>query len=181
MTGDIILGIDPGLSGALAFIDLEGGSLEVVPMPVRHWKTSAGKARSQVDEDALAAIIRARRPTIAWVEDVHAIAKGRGPDGEQQGDGVRAAFSFGEGKGILRGVLAALGIARQYVSPQKWKDTFGLIGAKKNASKPRARSLYPACQKVISSEGKSEAVLIATYGVLFAHPPARIVKINKIV
>jgi len=114
------------------------------------------------------------------VEDVHAIAKGRGPDGEQRGDGVRAAFSFGEGKRILRGVLAALGIARRYVSPQKWKDTLGLIGAKKNASKPRARALFPACQKVISSEGKAEAVLIATFGVLSDHPPAKIAKIGLV-
>ena len=41
-----------------------------------------------------------------------------------------------------------------------WKQDLGLIGAAKNASKPRARGLMPGCFQLLSSEGKAEAALI---------------------
>ena len=67
---------------------------------------------------------------------------------------------------IHKGVCAGLGIPREYVAPQVWKQDLGLIGAAKNASKPRARGLMPGCFQLLSSEGKAEAALIGLWACL---------------
>ena len=91
------------------------------------------------------------------------------------------AFSFGEGKGILKGVCAGLRIPRQYVSPQVWKADLGLIGAAKNASKPRAQGLIPGCLKLLSSEGKAEAALIGLWACLQLGAAAKIAGLRPLI
>lgn len=124
------------------------------------------KHKMVMDEDALADLLRDWAPTVACIENVFSRAGKRGPNGENFGDGVVQAFSFGEGKGIIKGVCAALRIQRVYVTPNVWKADFGLIGAAKSASKPRAHGLLPACRGVVTSEGKAEAALIGLWALL---------------
>lgn len=161
----IVVGIDPGLKGALARFDVSRLRLAIAPMPTMT-TTRNRKDKTIIDEDGLADLLRSWGPAVVWIEDVYSRAGKRGPNGENYGDGVVQAFSFGEGKGILKGVAAGLRIPREYVAPQVWKADLGLIGAAKNASKPRAQGLMPGCAKLLSSEGKAEAALIGLWACL---------------
>lgn len=159
----VVLGVDPGLSGALAFLDPATRDLTTFAMPVEH--RSNGK--SYVDAPALARMIESARIDEAWVEDVYSSPQ----------MGVVSAFSFGEGKGTLIGVLAACGVPVRLVSPSVWKAKLGLSLPKglpkkeakrlgKAKAKAMARALFPRAGKNLSNEGKCEAALIAQYGAL---------------
>lgn len=153
-----VLGIDPGLDGGLGFLSRDG-AVKLYRMPTRAKFLKSGKKRREIDEDALAKIIRAESPDVVWIEDVHAIG-GKGKNGRR--DGVVGAFSFGEGKGILKGVVGALGIPRRYVDPQVWKGALRLSAAQDEVA--RARALFPAYAETIKGSGPSEGLLIAFYG-----------------
>lgn len=149
-----LVGIDPGLKGALAFFDLEANTLTCYSMPTVTEQRSKGM-KSFLDEGALSKIVRDHRPTISIIEDVFS--------SEQMG--VVSAFSFGEGKGILKGVLAAHDCERHYVSPSVWKGDLACT-ADKNQTKRVAKLLLPKCLKILTNEGKCEAALIGLWGCL---------------
>jgi crossover junction endodeoxyribonuclease RuvC len=80
--------------------------------------------------------------------------------------GVSSAFAFGEGFGIVKGVLAALGIPCQLVPPAKWKRDMGL-NQSKDGSRAKAIAKWPAHAyefKRAKDDGKAEACLIAAWG-----------------
>ena len=154
-----VLGIDPGLDGGLAFLTQEG-QLKVYRMPTRPKIMASGKKRREIDEDRLATIIRLEAPSVAWVEDVHAIG---GKASGRRADGVVGAFAFGEGKGILKGVLGALGVLRRYVTPSVWKDRMRL-SSDKDLSIARAQRLFPTLRAELKHDGCAEAALLAVYG-----------------
>jgi hypothetical protein len=81
-------------------------------------------------------------------------------------------------RSILKGVCAGLRIPRAYVAPQVWKADLGLIGAAKNASKPRAQGLLSTCRSIITSEGKAEAALIGLWGCLQRVEPSRMANLR---
>ena len=149
----MILGIDPGLKGALAFID-KNRNLFTYDMPVERRKNG----KKYILGDQLAILIKQHRPIEAWIEDVYSSPQ----------MGVVSAFTFGEGKGTLVGVLAALGVPTRFVVASVWKRQLGLT-ADKGRAKELARALYPKRKPLLSNEGKCEATLIATYGLL-SHP-----------
>jgi hypothetical protein len=95
------------------------------------------------------------RQDIAWIEDVFSSPQ----------MGVVSSFSFGEGKGVLKGVLAGCGVPRFYVSPAKWKADLR-ISAEKAIAKRQSWKLFPNCKRVLSSSGKAEAGLISLWGAL---------------
>jgi hypothetical protein len=146
-----LLGIDPGHSGALAFLDLDAATLVVAAMPT----VTLPNGKTYVDEGALSNLVGSLAPSIAFIEDVYSSPQ----------MGVVSAFSFGEGKGVLKGVLAGLGVERRYVSPAKWKADLG-TSSDKDHTKALARKLFPKCRAILRSEGKCEAALIGLWGAL---------------
>ena len=92
----IILGIDPGLSGALAFLDTNTGMIAIEDMPTVEVKRN-NKLKREVSPQLTAAIIAKRHAEAAFLEKVNAMA----------GQGVSSVFSFGRSSGILEGILAA--------------------------------------------------------------------------
>lgn len=150
-----ILGIDPGLSGAIAFYFTDAPSrVAVEDMPV------AGK---MVSAPILSDLIRRYGPAIAVVESV----------GSRPGQGVSSTFRFGTAYGIAQGVIGALQIPIEFVAPQRWKKHFRLSGDK-DLSRSKAQQLFPACATSFSrvkDHGRAEAALIAKYGAetLFPH------------
>lgn len=152
---DTLLGIDPGLKGALAFLDRKGNLLGAFKIPTYRQQRSKGKFKTFIDERELAAIIDRFQPSEYWIEDVFSSSQ----------MGVVSSFSFGEGKGILKGLAAGRGIIPNYVSPAVWKRDIG-VTAEKRSSILKAKRLFPFQQKMLTSEGKCEAALIALYGLL---------------
>jgi hypothetical protein len=92
VTAHCILGIDPGLSGAVAFYFPEAPDRVIAEdMPV---------AAGMVDCATLAARIRQMAPGLAIIERVASMPK----------QGVSSTFKFGTAYGAVVGVLAALEI-----------------------------------------------------------------------
>lgn len=150
------IGIDPGLSGAIAV--LKGtGSLIVIDMPTMTVERN-GKAKRQVSATELAEILGNAKSDDChvFVEKVSAMA----------GQGVTSVFSFGRSFGMIEGILAALHMPVTYVAPATWVKAVHR-GAGKDASRQRAMELFPANQadfKRVKDDGRSDAALIAYWG-----------------
>ena len=164
----IFLGIDPGITGALAAATPSGKLEWVMDMPVRDAGKKGRKAQ-EIDGAELARLLRPHLPDIAeaWIEEVHAMPHfSRLPSSKAKGHGVQTAFGLGDSRGVIRGVCEALGIPVQRIYPVTWKKRYGLTGEAKDASRAAAIRLYPGCE-VLSrrkDHGRAEAILIARYG-----------------
>lgn len=151
----IIIGIDPGLSGAIAFYDTVEQTVEVVDMPVLELVRN-GKKKREVSAQALANQLAGRKVHSAFLERVNAMA----------GQGVTSVFSFGRSTGIVEGVLAAYDIPTTLVTPQAWQKAVSQR-AGKDGSRERAMQLFPAQADLFQrkkDDGRSDAALIAYYG-----------------
>lgn len=150
-----LLGVDPGVSGALALLE-DGRFVAAADMPTIA-RSKTGK-KQQVNGAEVARLLREWSPDAAVVELVNAMpAKGRGM-------GAASAFNFGESAGVIRGVLAALAIETHYVTPQVWKKLAGLSGSDKEASRMRAVTLWPDAPLGRKKDaGRAEALLIARF------------------
>ena len=146
------LGIDPGLSGAIALLRDDLSLVAVFDMPVMTLR----KGKNQVNAAALANIIKRPGYTMtAYLEAVSAMP----------GQGVSSMFSFGTSYGIVQGVLAALGIPVVLVTPQSWKKWAGLVGKEKDYARTLAQRLYPAAELSRKKDiGRADAILIGRYG-----------------
>lgn len=154
----MILGIDPGLSGALAFYDPGANTLVIHDMPTFTLSVNK-KQRRILDEDELANLLEGQLLThnlSAYVENVHSMPE----------QGVASSFKFGVCFGAIRGVLAALQIPRRYVEPSVWKRHFKLT-ADKDAARRRASELLPQhahLWPLKKHDGRAESALITYYG-----------------
>jgi crossover junction endodeoxyribonuclease RuvC len=144
----IIAGIDPGLSGAIAFFVPSHNRVAVYDMPV---------IDGEVDVIALGQLARAHWPEMAIIEKV----------GAMPGNGSVSMFNFGRSVGCVLGAFGALYVPMHSVTPQKWKSEYGLIGQDKEASRKLAIELFPAIAgdlKLKKHHGRAEAALIAMFG-----------------
>lgn len=151
----IILGIDPGLSGALALHNTSDQTVEVFDMPVLELVRN-GKKKGEVSAQALANLLAGRGIKAAFLERVNAMP----------GQGVTSVFSFGRSTGIVEGILAAYDIPTTLVTPQAWQKAVGQR-AGKDGSRERAMQLFPAQADLFQrkkDDGRSDAALIAYYG-----------------
>lgn len=149
-----VLGIDPGLSGALAFYFSEAPTrVTALDMPV-------------VDGNVAEAIVTDHcaqfRPDHAIIELV----------GARPGQGVSSMFRFGRAFGTVIGVLGGLHIPYTLVTPAKWKKHFHLDGDKEKSRALALRTFVDTPQHFArkKDDGRAEAALLAMYG---AHMLAR--------
>lgn len=148
----MILAVDPGASGALAFLDLAAGKLDILDMPTVEVKRGA-KNKTEISPQMLAALIRGRSPTVAVLERV----------GAMPGQGTASMFQFGRGVGMIEGVLAALQIPTEYVTPQAWQKAVGARDGK-DGNRQRAAELFPAYAGLFvlkKWDGRADAALMA--------------------
>lgn len=152
----MIVGIDPGASGAIAFFDPKAGILHVHDMPVMEIERS-GKTKREISPTLLANILHDDwGHNIVWIEKV----------GAMPGQGVSSMFQFGRGVGMIEGVIAAEGLSLNYVTPQAWQKAVGVRGGK-DGSRLRAVELFPKYANLFArkkDDGRAEAALIAWYG-----------------
>lgn len=150
----MILGIDPGASGALVALTNHGVPIEWMPMPV----IKDGKA-TRVNGAAVASFIR-NLPDLeitAYLESVHSFS----------GQGVTSSFNFGHSAGVIAGVLAALEVPVVMVTPQRWKKRAALIGTDKDAARSKAIQKWPKWReldKIGAGQAYADAAFIAIYG-----------------
>lgn len=154
-----ILGIDPGLHGALALVRMVGGTprVEVHDIPIHQVRINDGY-RNRIDMDCAARWFVRHAPWIqcAIVEDVHAMPK----------DGPVQAFTFGYGVGVLHALCKAHGIPVQLVAPHTWKKKYGL-NADKHKSRAVASRFFPHNASVwnrAKDDGRAEAALLGLLG-----------------
>ena len=151
-----IIGIDPGLSGAIAILE-DNKVLSIFDMPVM---AEGKKNKRQLNSAQLVNIIRentASRDEVAViVEQVNAMP----------GQGVTSMFNFGQTFGAIKGVCAALNLPIFFVRPSKWKKYFELINASKDSSRTKVIEMYPLLSNQLSKKkdvNKSDAILIARF------------------
>lgn len=162
----IIIGIDPGQSGAVAIMQdspcqfTEPFGLNQLAISLYDTPTIQAK-KVEFNARAMAALM----PCVSTENRVHAFIELVGVMPEQ---GSVSGFRFGEGYGIWQGILAALGIPYTKVRPQEWKKAM-MAGRnkEKDASRLRALELFPHLQeelKLKKHHNRADALLIAEWG-----------------
>lgn len=135
----LYIGIDPGLSGGIAFIPSLGD-------PWAHKMPETDRDLIDLIRDSIN-LFDAR----AVIELVHSSPQ----------MGVKSAFTFGEGYGRLQMALTALGVPYERVRPAMWQKAMGcLTKGDKNVSKRRAQELFPALKV---THAIADALLIAEF------------------
>ncbi len=143
----IIMGVDPGVSGAVAFYFPMVGRVAVDDVPV---------AGGEINVAELARLVRIHRPTFAVLEKAQAFPK----------NGAVSMFNYGRSYGDVRGAVGALEIPLHFVTPALWKRHFKL-NDDKDASRAYAIRMFPAVADRFNRKkdhGRAEAALIALYG-----------------
>ena len=154
----LIIGIDPGISGSICFLD-NGKILDVIEMPVM---TDGKKNKKQVNgsqvyNEIIERIKQFEKDQIRVViEHVSAMP----------GQCVTSMFNFGQSFGILKGICTAMQLPMYFVRPTKWKKYFNLLNSEKDASRTRAIEIFPYFSSQLSRKkdsNKADAILIASF------------------
>lgn len=156
----IYLGIDPGLTGAVAIIDADG-AVELCDSPSWEVKTK-GRIQHDYNVHGMAEIIAGviaragnRGLIAAALEKVHSMPE----------QGVASSFKFGVGLGTWQGILAAFGITFQMIPPQRWKKVLmDGMPKEKDASLIVAQRLFPTADlRLRKHHGRADALLLAEF------------------
>jgi crossover junction endodeoxyribonuclease RuvC len=141
MKHNLFIGIDPGKSGAIAFLDNSG----------EWWFIKASETVRDIC-DAIDDALRDGDKPFAHIEKVHSSPQ----------MGVKSAFTFGESFGMLKALLVAKGVPFDEVRPQKWQKDMGcLTKGDKNVTKRRAQELFPDGSNQNITHANADALLIA--------------------
>ena len=153
----LTVGIDPGLRGGVAALDVAGAVVGLWPMPV---------AGGEVHAAGLADLLRSLR-CLDSHQDIGRICLEKVSAMPKQG--VSSTFRFGTGWGMVRGVCAALAIPVVLVPPTVWKKQvlLGLPHDKAGAVQfcasrwPTADLVLPGCR--VPHDGLADALCLADY------------------
>jgi len=138
------IGIDPGKSGGIAWIQDGESCVEKMPDTLQDlWELLENIAiNAQLDNLKIH----------AYLEQVHSSPQ----------MGVKSAFTFGNGFGHLEMALTAAGIPFTRVRPQVWQKELGcMTKGDKNVTRKRAQELFPTIK---CTHAVSDALLLAKYG-----------------
>lgn len=158
-TPQVILGIDPGLDGGIALICPERALAYITPTR----QLSKGSSKRDYDTKGMIRLLRCGPPCLVIIEAVHAIPKAR--------MSTSAMFRMGFGLGLWHGMLCALEIPFQCVTPQAWKKVV-LAGTKKDkaAAITFCQRRFPGVSLLASPkcrtphDGMADSLCLAEYG-----------------
>lgn len=151
----LIVGIDPGNSGAICIIDDK--EVETIVMPI---------INGQVDEKALADLFLEIASEIkhVYLEEIFGLHT----------SGANSMLNFGRGHGKIVGILTAYKIPFTLVRPQVWQKQMlvkGIAGTTKERALRTVKKSYSHINFLATARSKVphlgivDAVLIAHYGV----------------
>ena len=165
----IVIGIDPGLTGAMSFIDSAAGTASIEDIPTVPL-TGKGLVQRRIDGRKLAELVRkhcpADRAVIVVCEAVMAMGG--------QNNAMQTQGSLMRSLGAIEAVFDVLRWPALIVAPQTWQRHYGLQG-KKAKREPGtlpdairiARELYPTAANMlqrVKDHNRAESLLIAAYG-----------------
>lgn len=152
-----IIAIDPGLTGAIAWLYGEDLAIRDTPTEMRGKSTHVDLAALWNNVIAWATAMR----PVGVIENVGAMPR----------QGISSACNFGKTIGACEMALVAAGCELVRVTPQTWKFGVGLKAdpaadtkARKNASRARASELFPNHTHLFArakDDGRAEAALMA--------------------
>lgn len=154
----IYIGIDPGVTGAIAvFHGLRLTLIDIPTLTVRRGRTD----KKRVDVAAVCRIAfsyceLASPPARVVLEDVGGI----------MGQSASAAFAFGRTQGNLEAAFIAAGAVVSYVPPPVWRKSLN-VRPGKDGSRARAIQLFPESAHLfarVKDDGRAEAALIGEHG-----------------
>lgn len=151
------LGIDPGLSGAIALIDGKGKLITLHDTPTITVKRGQ-KNKNEYLIGHMVTILKSMRSfgnVHCAIENIHSMP----------GQGVTSMFSMGTGFGMWLGMLAALEIPHTRIEPVIWKRAMKIPGgSEKSASIVIAQRLFPrASLQRKKDHGRADAILLAEH------------------
>jgi crossover junction endodeoxyribonuclease RuvC len=150
-----ILGVDPGIHGALALVEVNGDACHIVD--AIDIPTIGSKAKERVNVHAIQEWVLQHGPHRAFIERGQAMPR----------QGASSGYKFGRSVGALEAVIALCVIPLEIVEPSVWKRTLRLKGKDKELSRQRALELFPRAQHLLTrrkDHQRAEAMLLAYYG-----------------
>ena len=152
----IIIGIDPGVSGAICILT-DGKITKIYEMPTM---IDGKKNKKQVNGAEVTNIINKE---LVNEKDINVVIE---HVSAMPGQGVTSMFNFGQSFGVLKGICAALKLPVHFIRPVKWKKHFNLINTEKDASRTKVIEVFPYISSKISKKkdaNKADAILIARF------------------
>jgi crossover junction endodeoxyribonuclease RuvC len=151
----LVLGIDPGIRGALTVVALQDGAPKLVAaidIPV----VGTG-AKERADTIAIREWVSQHDVRHAYIERAQAMPK----------QGASSGFKYGRAVGAIEATIALCGIPVTMVEPSVWEKFHKLRGKDKEGSRQRALQLFPEAHALLARKldhGRAEAGLLALFG-----------------
>jgi crossover junction endodeoxyribonuclease RuvC len=148
-----ILGIDPGIHGGLAIVEIDNGApakiIDTIDIPI----VGTG-AKTRVDVLAIKKWLETHQPDHAAIERAGVLPK----------QGIASGYRYGRAVGAIEATVALCEIPLTIVEPSVWKRRMGLYGTDKETSRQKALMLFPTAHALLARKmdhGRAEAALIA--------------------
>ena len=154
----LIIGIDPGISGAICFFE-NGEVREVIEMPtMAEGKKNKRQVNGSQTYNEISQRIKniSKKDIFVVIEQVSAMP----------GQGVTSMFNFGQSFGVIKGICSAMQLPTFFIRPAKWKKYFNLIKSEKDASRTKVIEIFPYISSYLSKKkdsNKADAILIASF------------------
>lgn len=159
----MVIGIDPGFTGAIVFLWPDNG-LRVYDLPiVKDKKIVDIRFLKQIIEDNLDGAPKA--DVHVFFEDSFSLPT----------HSTKSMLTYGIESGRILGLIEAMDLKKTTVPPSVWKAALGL-SSNKNDSLALAKKLFPKISKWISLKkhhGRAEALLLAYFGRRMIESPSR--------
>lgn len=173
-----VLGIDPGISGAVGLF-LPDSTVNTVPDGLVDLPVMGEGPKRELNYAALRDIIWSLRPDIVVLERAMAMPSIPGKNGERREMGSASTFKFGGGYYAIKAVVACLDRPlHPPVMPGTWKKHFNLPGgdAAKEAARQLAIQRFPQVAPFLTRKKdhqRAEAFLIAVWYAETGGKPAK--------
>jgi crossover junction endodeoxyribonuclease RuvC len=152
-----VIGIDPGIAGAVAVIEVMDGVDSIAPklLGVTDIPVLGVGAKTRIDAIELRNWVEVYHPDFAGVERAGSFPK----------QGIASTFKFARAVGTIEAVIACCGIPMVLIEPSRWKRAFHL-NADKEASRQLAIQLFPQAHDQLNLKRhhqRAEAMLVALF------------------
>ena len=154
----LIIGIDPGITGAICFFE-DGQVKDIIEMPNM---AEGKKNKRQINGPQIYNEILSRIKNVP-IKDILVVIE---QVSAMPGQGVTSMFNFGQSFGVIKGVCSAMQLSMHFVRPVKWKKYYNLIKTEKDASRTKVIEIFPYISAKLSRKkdsNKADAILLASY------------------